>query len=286
MQLIADSGSTKTSWRLIKSETEILSATTVGYSPQYISSEELIIDLKKHLLPQLKVSIEKIESIYFYGTGCSTPRTKGIIKDGLQPIFSNATIYIDHDLAAAAKALCGTEPGIACILGTGANSCAYDGEKIIDNVPSVGFVLGDEGSGGYMGRKLIRAYFYRELPEDLANSFHETYHLTRDEMLRNVYKEPQPNRYLAQFSKFVHTHQAHPYFQNFIEQAFTDFLNSMAFKYKNAHILPIHFIGSIAVYFQPQLEKVLAKHQLNMGRVVQEPMNALVEYHLKKQSKD
>ncbi len=280
MLLIADSGSTKTSWRLIKSETNIVSASTIGYSPQYISTEALQVDLEKSLLPQIAEYQSEVTNIYFYGTGCSTPRTKGIIHAGLQPVFPQAEIIIDHDLTAAAKALCGTKPGIACILGTGANSCAYDGEKIIDNVPSVGFVLGDEGSGGYMGRKLIRAYFYRELPQDLAHHFNETYHLTRDEMLRQVYKEPQPNRYLAQFSKFVHDHQAHPYFKVFIEQAFTDFFNSMVLKYKNVHQLPIHFIGSIAVHFKKQLSLVLEKHNLEMGQILQEPTEALVQYHI------
>ena len=280
MHLIADSGSTKTAWRLIKDINQIIPIETIGYSPQYISTEEMIVDLKIALIPRLTVSSNAISKISFYGTGCSTPRTVRIIQSALEVIFKNAVIEVNHDLFGAARALCGHEAGIACILGTGANSCLFDGEKIIDNVPSVGFMLGDEGSGGYLGKKLVRAYFYRELPEDLSPAFANKFHLSRDEMLLNVYKKPAPNRYLASFSIFLSEHISHPFIQEFVQSGFQAFLDAMVLKYDKVENLPINFLGSIAVHFQAQLEIVLNNNKLQLGKIIDNPVDELVKFHL------
>lgn len=279
MHLIADSGSTKTAWRLIKSENTIIPLETIGYSPQYINTDEMIADLMKVLIPQLTVLTKDIQKISFYGTGCSTPRTVAIVKLALENVFEKATIEVNHDLLGAARALCGHSPGVACILGTGANSCLYDGEFITDNIPSVGFMLGDEGSGGYLGKKLVRAYFYRELPDDLALAFANKYQLTRDDMLLHVYKKPAPNRYLASYSKFLSEHITHPFIWQFVKNGFQDFLDAMVLKYDNIENLPINFLGSIAVYFQPVLEEVLKENGLQFGRVIDNPVEELVKYH-------
>ncbi len=279
MRLIADSGSTKTAWRLIKNEITIIPLETIGYSPQYITTEEMIDDLKATLLSQLTVSTDSISEIYFYGTGCSTPRTIGIIQLALENVFKKAKVIVLHDLLAAARALCGHSPGIACILGTGANACLYDGSSIIDNIPSVGFMLGDEGSGGYLGKKLIRAYFYRELPTDLETAFAEQYQLTRDEMLLQVYKKPSPNRYLASYTKFLSLHLSHPFVWQLVHASFQDFLDAMVLKYDKVHHLPIYFLGSIAVHFQPVLEAVLKENNLQFGGVIDNPVEKLVQYH-------
>ncbi len=280
MHLIADSGSTKTAWRLIKDINQIISIETIGYSPQYISTEEMIADLKVALLPKLTVSTTAITKISFYGTGCSTPRTVDIIKSALEHIFEHSIIEVNHDLFGAARALCGHEAGVACILGTGSNSCLFDGEKINDNIPSVGFMLGDEGSGGYLGKKLVRAYFYRELPEELSLAFANKYNLSRDEMLLNVYKQPAPNRYLASFSIFLSEYITHPFIQEFVQKGFQAFLEAMVLKYDNVADLQINFLGSIAVHFQPQLEIVLKHNNLKIGKVVDNPVDELVKYHL------
>jgi glucosamine kinase len=280
MHLIADSGSTKTAWRLIKDKNQIIPIETIGYSPQYISTEEMIADLEIALIPQLTVSPNAISKISFYGTGCSTPRTVGIIKSALAYIFKNAAIEVNHDLFGAARALCGKEAGIACILGTGANSCLFDGEKIIDNIPSVGFMLGDEGSGGYLGKKLVRAYFYRELPKDLTLAFAKKYNLSRDEMLLNVYKKAAPNRYLASFSIFLSEYISHPFIQEFVQKGFQAFLDAMVLKYDHVEKLPINFLGSIAVHFQAQLEIVLYNNHLQLGKIIDNPVDELVKFHL------
>ena len=280
MHLIADSGSTKTAWRLIKSESTIIPLETIGYSPQYVSTSEMIDDLMKVLVPQLTVTTEDISKISFYGTGCSTPRTISIIQLALENVFEKAEISVNHDLLGAARALCGNSPGIACILGTGANSCLYDGQFIIDNIPSVGFMLGDEGSGGYLGKKLVRAYFYRELPEDLSLAFAQKYQLTRDDMLLHVYKKPTPNRYLASYTRFLSEHLEHPFIWGFVKSGFQDFLNAMVLKYDNIENLPINFLGSIAVYFKDVLKEVLATNNLEFGRIVDNPVESLVQYHL------
>lgn len=280
MHLIADSGSTKTAWRLIKSESTIIPLETIGYSPQYITTDEMIDDLKEILIPQLPVLTNDISKISFYGTGCSTPRTVTIIQLALENVFEKAEIEVNHDLLGAARALCGHSSGVACILGTGANSCLYDGQFITDNIPSVGFMLGDEGSGGYLGKQLVRAYFYRELPEDLELAFAKKYQLTRDDMLLNVYKKSAPNRYLASYTKFLSEHLEHPFIWEFVKNGFQDFLDAMVLKYDNIENLPINFLGSIAVHFQPVLEAVLLENNLHFGRVIHNPVRELVRYHL------
>lgn len=280
MHLIADSGSTKTAWRLIKDTNQIIPIETIGYSPQYVSTEEMTADLKIALLPKLTVLSSEISKMSFYGAGCSTPRTVGIIQLALENIFKNAIIEVNHDLFGAARALCGNEAGIACILGTGANSCLFDGEKIVDNIPSVGFMLGDEGSGGYLGKKLVRAYFYRELPEDLSLAFTNKYNLSRDEMLLNVYKKAAPNRYLASFSVFLSEHISHPFIQSFVQKGLQAFLEAMILKYENVEDLPINFLGSIAVHFQSELEIILEKNNLKLGKIIDNPVDELVKFHI------
>jgi glucosamine kinase len=279
MHLIADSGSTKTAWRLIKSKNTILKFETIGYSPQYVTTSEMISDLISVLLPQLTVYSDDISKIHFYGTGCSTPRTVGIIQLALENVFEKAAVEVNHDLLGGARALCGRSPGVACILGTGSNSCLFDGEFIVDNIPSVGFMLGDEGSGGYLGKKLVRAYFYRELPTDLAQAFDKKYQLSRDEMLLNVYKKPMPNRYLADFTKFLSEHLEHPFVIDLVKSSFQDFLDTMVLKYDNIHNLPINFLGSIAVHFQTILKTVLIENNLKFGRIVENPVREMVKYH-------
>jgi glucosamine kinase len=160
MQLIADSGSTKTSWRLVKSENEIIEASTIGYNPHYFDTEKMAESLQDLLVPQLGVAATEVSQIYFYGAGCSTQNSNAVVEKAFNNVFSNANIYVDHDLLGAARALCGKSAGIACILGTGSNSCAFDGKEITDNVSSLGFMLGDEGSGASLGRRLVKSFFY------------------------------------------------------------------------------------------------------------------------------
>ncbi len=279
MQLIADSGSTKTSWRLVKSANEITKASTIGYNPHYFSTEKMVESMQKLLIPQLGVPVETVSDVFFYGSGCSTPNSVALVENAFTATFPKATIFVDHDLLGAARALCGKEPGVACILGTGSNSCAYDGENITDNVPSLGFMLGDEGAGASLGRRLVRKYFYREMPKDIETAFREEYQMNKEVIFHNVYKSELPSRYMAQFTKFMSKHLDHPFIFNLVKKEFASFADTQIMKYDNVQNLPIHFLGSVAFYFRAALEEVLNERGLTFGRIVREPIETLVEYH-------
>ncbi|MEJ8758561.1 hypothetical protein WG947_16220 [Pontibacter sp. H259] len=277
MVLIADSGSTKTDWNAL-TQTEVLQQVqTVGFNPMYQETEDIFEELNKSLLPNL--TDKNPTAIYFYGAGCSSPERSKRVSDALQRLFPESEIYVYHDLLSAARALCGHQPGIACILGTGSNTCLYDGTKIIDNVPSLGFLLGDEGSGAYLGKLLMRAYFYRELPEELAQSLKNTYNITKDEFLDQLYGAEVPSRYIATFAKFVHDKRKHPVIKELIYVNFENFFERHVVKYKDHTSLPVNFIGSIAFHFADTLKFTAKKYGLHIGQIIQSPSEGLIKYH-------
>lgn len=280
MKLIADSGSTKTSWRLVKSNDEIVKASTIGYSPHYLTSDKIAWSMSENLLPQLEVDSNEVKEVYFYGTGCSTPKSCAVVIRAFEEVFGDAKIVVDHDLLGAARALCGKKPGIACILGTGSNSCSYDGAQIKDNVPSLGFILGDEGAGASLGRRLVKAYFYREMPEDIHAAFKTEYNLTKEDIFEYVYKSELPSRYMAQFTKFMGKHLEHPFIWALAKKEFMAFMDTQVLKYEDVNELPVHFLGSIAYYFKPVLDEIFEEQGLTLGRIIQEPIETLVDYHL------
>ncbi len=279
MILIADSGSTKTSWRLAKSSDDVAKAYTIGYNPDYYSTSEMIESMRNELLPQLFVDTEEVAQIFFYGAGCSRPDNIAKVKNALAVHFPAADIFVDHDLLGAARALCGRTPGIACILGTGSNSCLYDGFSVTDNVTSLGFTIGDEGSGGYMGKQLLKAYFYRDLPAELNAAFEERYKMTKADILNGIYQKPLPNRFVAQFSAFCGEHRKHPFMQKIIKHALSEFLDRHVMKYRPEQPVAVNFLGSIAFYFGEFLEPLVLERGLTMGRVIQEPVDELVAFH-------
>lgn len=280
MQLIADSGSTKTSWRLIKGQNDIIKASTIGYNPHYFDTEKMAESLQSLLIPQLEVATTAVSQIYFYGAGCSTPRSNSVVEKAFRQVFSEANIYVDHDLLGAARALCGKSEGIACILGTGSNSCAFDGKNITDNVSSLGFMLGDEGSGASLGRQLVRSFFYREMPTNIKSAFYEKYQMDKDTIFREVYKSTLPSRYMAQFAKFMKEHIESPFIKNLVKMEFAAFIDTQVIKYKDVKSIPINFLGSVAFFFQDIMLEVLEERGLVMGTVIQEPITTLVDYHL------
>ena len=280
MQLIADSGSTKTSWRLVENPDNVMSASTIGYNPHYFSTENMVSSLRELLLPQLSVGTKDVSEIHFYGAGCSTPNSISVITNAFTSLFEKAAVNVDHDLLGAARALCGKDAGIACILGTGSNSCAFDGENITDNVPSLGFMLGDEGSGASLGRRLVRSYFYREMPKHLTEALYDTYKIDKEAIFSNVYKADLPSRYMAQFTKFMSAHIEESYIRDLVKKEFEGFFDSQVMKYENVQSYPIHFLGSIAFYFKDILEEILAERGLQLGRIIREPIETLVDYHL------
>jgi glucosamine kinase len=276
IKLIADSGSTKAEWCLLdgKKKKHIV---TQGLSPYFLSSEQIQNVLEFELKPGLK-KIEPNE-IFFYGTGCSNPANIKLVKNAIRKIFPKAKISIDHDLMGAAKALCGNEKGIACILGTGSNSCYYNGKKIVKNSPGLGFILGDEGSGAYLGRKVVQYYLYNTFDPDLMDRFNAKFNTNAIEILDAVYKKPLPNRYLASFAIFLSENRGHYMTENIIEDGFNDFFFNHIYKYRESWSLPIHFIGSIAYGFKDVLKTMCAAYELQLGTVMKDPMEGLIKFH-------
>jgi N-acetylglucosamine kinase-like BadF-type ATPase len=275
MKLIADSGSTKTDWYLIKDK-QLLRYSTQGYNPYYCTTEEVKKSLNAELLD--KVDAGTIQSLYFYGSGCANVLTQKVIRDALEPTFVHAFISLGDDLLAAARATAGHEAGICCILGTGSNSCVYNGKEIEDKIPSLGYILGDEGAGSFLGRQLVSAYFYREMPIDLAAKMEKAYDMDKHLIISSLLNEKNPNRILASYALFASEHQEHPFIQQLLTACFDAFVGRHILKYPNAEQLPIHFIGSIAFGFQEVLKQVLVKHQLTVGQIYKSPFPTLLEY--------
>ena len=276
IQLIADSGSTKAAWCLLdgKKKKKIV---TQGISPYFLSALQIQEILEKELLPALKHIQPDI--IHYYGTGCSNPANIKTVKQALKKVFPMAKINVDHDLMGAAKALCGDEKGVACILGTGSNSCYYNGKKIVNNSPGLGFILGDEGSGAYLGKKVIQYYMYKTFDPELMDRFDAKYNTNAIEILDAVYKQPMANRYLANFTEFLVENRGHFMIENIIEDSLNDFFFTHICKYRESWTLPIHFIGSVAYGFKDVVKEMCHSYELQIGKVLQQPMDGLIKYH-------
>jgi len=276
VKLIADSGATKCEWCLIidgKKKTIL----TQGISPYFLDEAQIVTILNKSLIPKLKEVI--IEEVFFYGTGLSNANNALVVKKVLKTLFKKAKIIIETDLTAAARALCGKKKGIACILGTGSNSCYYDGKKIQKNSPGIGYILGDEGSGAYLGKKVIQHFLYNTFDEEIMARFEKRFMTTPIEILEKVYKQPLANRYLASFAIFLAENRGHYMIENIIEDGLNDFFFTHIYKYKESWTYPINFIGSIAFGFKDVLQDLCKTYELELGRVFKTPMKGLIEYH-------
>lgn len=276
VKLIADSGATKCEWCLI-AEGKKKKIITQGISPYFLNKEQIIALLQQELLPKLKKV--RVEQIFYYGTGLANPDNVKTIKAALKKLFPDATIDANHDLLAAARALCGDKKGVACILGTGSNSCYYDGKKIVKNSPGLGYVLGDEGSGAYLGKKVIQYYLYGTFDEDLQSRFDAYFVTTPVEILENVYKKPLPNRYLAGFAIFLAENRGHYMIENIIEDGLNDFFFNHLYKYRESWTLPLNFVGSIAFGFRDVLKELCNAYELELGTVLKNPMEGLIKFH-------
>jgi N-acetylglucosamine kinase-like BadF-type ATPase len=228
---------------------------------------------------QKKVDPQIIDAIYFYGTGLSNPLNVVAIKKALKKVFKKATLDIQTDLVAVARATCKTKKGVACILGTGSNTGYYNGKVIAKNSPGLGYVLGDEGSGAYLGKKVLQYYLYKTFDEELMLSFENKYKLNKDQILDAVYKQQLPNRYMASFSTFLSENRGHYMIENIIEDGLNDFFFTHIYKYKESWTYPINFIGSIAFGFKDVLQELCKTYELDLGRVLKTPMKGLIEYH-------
>jgi len=282
MKVVADSGSTKTDWVLF-SNTGLDSKTinTMGFNPIYHTSS-LIGDTVLEAFQKEQIDRNKIDEVFYYGTAIWDAPKALIVEKGLQVAFPNAKIEVKHDLLGAARATCGNDAGISCIIGTGSNTCMYDGEKIIDNVTNLGYFLGDEGSGAHLGKKLVRAYFYRELPLELRESLEKIVPGGKSEFLENIYGPgATPNVYLASLTKFMGEHNDHFYIHKLVYSSFSEFIDRHVRKYPGHLSLPVHFIGSVAYHFQDFLKTILAERAMNPGVFLKKPIDNLVDYHRK-----
>ncbi len=280
MIAIVDSGSTKTDWVILDEFKNVfLKAETIGFNPNFISRELIVPEIEKNTsLASVKNSITKI---YFYGSGCGVKQNCDIIEQEVGKVFFNAKITVREDLAAAAFAAYSGKPAIVCIMGTGSNSCYFDGENLKIKLPSLGILIGDEGSGSAIGKQLVRRFFMQKLPQDLHAEFEETYHLTIEEALKNMYHNPRPNAFLADFNKFVVERKDHPYFVQMVSEEMKNFFEYQVIPYEEAKESEINFIGSIAYYYENILRSVASELHLNVGHVVQKPIESLVNYHIK-----
>jgi len=274
--LIADSGSSKTEWCLITGKKK-LSISTQGLSPYFLNATQIEAVLRNELVVKMKKITP--DAIHFYGTGCSNPDNVKMMKAAIRKVFPGATVQVDHDLLGAARALCGHEKGIACILGTGSNSCFYNGKKIMKNSPGLGYVLGDEGSGTYLGKKVLQYYLYKTFDPDLMDRFEAKYKTDTREILDNVYKKPLPNRYLAGFTQFLVENRGHFMVENIIEDGFNDFFFNHLYKYRESWTMPLHFTGSVAHGFRDVLKELCNSYELHLGKVLKTPMEGLIKYH-------
>ena len=278
MILIADSGGSKIDWRLLTLDGTIVQANTPGFNPYYQPIEDLTKNFREVIVPKVTDGINKI---FFYGAGVSSEKNQLTIKNAFLEFFPDAQIEIGWDLLAAARALCGREPGIACIMGTGSNSCSYDGEHIIGNVANLGWILADEGSGTSIGKKFLVDYLRAVMPEGLRKQFHERFPLTREEFLEHVYQKERPSAFLASFTKFIFQHLKEPYCYKLVYSSFSEFYENNVMKYENYKNLKVHFTGSIAFYFSDILRQVANDKGITVKNILEGPIAGLTLYHQK-----
>lgn len=276
MILIGDSGATKTTWALLKNK-DVITHDTSGFNPYYMGPEVIRNILNNDMIPAIMDA--EIEEIYFYGSGCSTEKNCNVVSTELSVHFPGARIEIHHDLLAAARALLGRKEGIACILGTGANSCAYDGEKITANVASLGYMYGDEGSGAYIGRKFLAAYLKKKLAKEILDAFNDEYHYSLEDILRSTYNKGNPSTYMASFTRFLARHEHHDDVREILHSSFTEFFKESLSKYDRYKQLPVCFVGSVAFHFRHILNEAAWQMGISIGRIEQAPIEGLIRYH-------
>lgn len=278
MILIADSGSTKTEWMLSDDKHLLQKFYTSGFNPNYYKVHEIstIIqnDIPKHF------DSNEVTEVFYYGSGCSGAANCERVSTAISLVFTNAKVHVFSDLLAAARALLGDNSGIACILGTGSNSCLYDGMKIVQNLPSLGFMLGDEGSATDIGKKLLKSMLYQDAPKDLSADFKTTYNLDQPTVIEALYRKEKPGMFLSQFSHFAGKHSHHPWMHQLISQSFNDFIQQQLYRYSDHKRLPVCFTGSVAFHFSDILKNSLEIAGLKCGKILASPGEALLDFHL------
>lgn len=276
MIIIADSGSTKTTWCFADSEKKLIKiVNTQGINPFYQNRDEIFALLKT----ELQAPIETVSEIFFYGAGCANEKVNAKVADALSNFFGTTQIQVESDLLAAARALCQHSAGIACILGTGSNSCYYNGKNIDEKIFTLGFMLGDNGSGSEIGKRLLAGILKKQLPQNIIDCFYQTYTITPAEIMENIYRKPFPNRYAAQFARFVYSHISEMSLQDMVRNEFSQFIQKDVLVYPLATQLPVCFTGSIAWHFRDILAKTAESFNLKLGEIIENPMSGLLQYY-------
>lgn len=282
MMLIAESGSTKTAWRLTGSEGDVIAFDTAGLNPFFVGSDE-VHAIVGAAWPQ-KISRDVVKEVHFYGAGCVGPKSK-VIEVAMQSLFSSAVVHTYVDLLAAARAMLGRSPGFVAILGTGTNSCLYDGERISHHIDSLGYILGDEGSGSAIGRRLLSDFLRGAMPADVHQDFNAMYGLKSAEVLHRVYSEPAANAYCAGFTRFItEERMQYGYCRKILEDSFDDFFRNLVSRYPRYREYPFNCVGSVAYAFREVLAEVAVNWGMRMGRIVASPVDELMTYHRTTQS--
>ena len=221
-----------------------------------------------------------VKEVFFYGAGCTEVEQCIVVEDALAPVFPDARVKVENDLLGAARALCGHQEGIACILGTGSNSCYYDGKKITDNVPSLGYILGDEGSGAHIGKKLLKEVMALSAPADIRQLFSDKFNYTRVDILTHLYNHEMPSRFLSSFMLFINENIGHPFIRNLVLDSFRDFFILQVMKYPKYLQVPVCCTGSVAFYFSDILKEAAKEKGIEINKITQSPVDGLIEYHL------
>ncbi|MFM9987298.1 BadF/BadG/BcrA/BcrD ATPase family protein [Flavobacterium sp.] len=280
MKLLVDSGSTKADWIAIDEAGKVLFTTqSLGLNPEVLTKEEIINRLEDRF--DIAHNKNQVSNLFFYGAGCGTDRMKNFLTEVFQNYFPNAKVTVHEDTYAAVYATTPkNEKAIVCILGTGSNCSYFDGNVLHQKVQSLGYIAMDDCSGNRFGRHLLRGYYFNKMPADLAKEFETTYNVEPDPVKNNLYKEPNPNAYLATFAKFLIKHKDTQFCQNFINEEMESFVENYIKQFDNYKEVPVHFIGSIAFYLKDELEKILNKHEIKLGNVLRRPIDGLIEYHV------
>lgn len=281
MIIIADSGSTKVDWRLVDKGQEIKRVSTNAANPFFCTPDDIRYEIESDLLPLLKDY--QVDKVYFFGAGCNTIEKKAVIKDILANTIDTDSISVESDLLGAAIGLCGDTEGIVCILGTGSNSCHYDGKSITEQISPLGYILGDEGSGAVLGRLFINACLKNQLSSDIKTQFLNEYNLNTALILDKVYREPMPNRFLAGFSPFIHRNIHDEQVYRLVYNSFRDFFIKNVMQYTNWNSLPIHMTGSVAYYYKDILSNLEKELDIDIKTIVRSPMDGLIKYYSEKQ---
>jgi glucosamine kinase len=281
MILVADSGSSKTDWLLDTPGGEPAEYRTDGLNPYFLSEKEIAKKLHEQL-PGLTAISHQITEIYFFGAGCSSPDRHEMLSNALSQVFPKAFISVDSDLLGSAYATCGHDKGICCVLGTGSNISFFDGEDVAEGKHGLGYVLGDEGSGSWLGKILVTDYMYGKMPAEIEASFRDAYHLDKATIIKHVYQQPRANSYLASFAKFLNGIQFTEYGQQILNNSFIEFIESNIKSYPEYHQYKCHFVGSIAYHFSEELKTQCHKYHIRVGKIIQKPIDELLKFILER----